>query len=285
MDARAVFRKWIGNPKDPEAPAPPDRRGRQGRHLQGTSAARYHDDVTAWLTFIEDTVRIGAWHAEPSHIKTWLDMEGGSPRSRARRVSAVGAFYAYARHFKHVLHNPVDPHLSGKAHLAPPGPRLTAPQVHLVHWGADRLDGAYAARDRLLVYLLLAGLRPRQITEFEVTGVIFEQQGMTGEVWQKGGGVRKRIAFPGEIREAVRTYLPQRTWRGPDSHKERGPLLVTYRGHRLDPRTTPSTILKAAVGHARNCPDPDAPELPERITPDMVALSPSPFTSLRELPG
>lgn len=275
MDARAVLKAWLSENN-------PDRRGREGRLLQGTSPDRYGDDVADWLDFIEDTVKIGAGHAEPSHIKTWLDMRGGAPRSRARRVSAIGAFYAYAVHFKHVLHNPVDPRLSGKAHLTPPGLRLNEAQMHLIRWGADQIDGDFAERDRLLIYLLLGGLRSRQTTEFELPGIAFEQAYMSAAVWQKGGGTR-RYAFPPEIRDAVRAYLPVRTWRGPDSSEERGPLLVTYRGHRLDSNTTPRTILKITLAHARACPDRDAPELPTRITPDTVALSPSPFNSLREL--
>jgi site-specific recombinase XerD len=285
MDPRAVLKDWIGDPGNPEAPAPRDRRGRRGGHLRGTSPERYAEHVADWIDFIEDIVKIGAWSAEPSHIKTWLDMKGGAPRVRALRVSAVGAFYAYAVHFKHALHNPVDPHLSGKAHLSAPTARLTEGQVHLVRWGADRLDDDFAERDRLLVYLLLAGLRSRQVCEANLDGIIFEQSGrMTATVWQRGGGLR-RYAFPDEVRHAVRTYLPVRTWRGPDSHEDRGPLLVTYRGHRLDPQTSPRTILKRAVDLARTCPDPDAPDLPARVTPDMVALSISPFSPLQAMPA
>lgn len=279
MDARAVFKEWIGDPGDPEAPVPPERRGRRGGFLRGTSPQRYAEHVSDWLDFIEDTVKIGAWHAEPSHIKTWLDMRGGAPRVRALRVSAVGSFYAYALHFRHVLHNPADPRLSGKAHLAAPAQRLTEGQMHLIRWGADRLDGDFAERDRLLVYLFLAGLRSRQVIELDVSGVYFEVGRMTADVWQRGGGL-KRIAFPDEVREQVRAYLPHRTWCGPDSHEDRGPLLVSNRGHRLDPQTSPRTILKQALTITRACPDPDAPELPERVSPDMVALSVSPFAPL-----
>lgn len=282
MDARTVYRQWIGNYRNPNAPAPPDRRGRRGRHLQGTSPERYGDDVADWLDFIEDQVPIGAWHAEPSHLKTWLDLRGGAPRSRARRVSAVGAFYAYAVLHKHVLYNPVDRRLSGKAHLTPPGPRLGEGQLHLIRWGADQLEGPRAERDRLLVYLLLAGLRSRQIVEFELPAVIFEQARMVGEIWQKGGGTRP-LVFPDEVRAAVKAYLPLRTFKGPHSSAEHGPLLVSNNGLRLDTDTTPRTTLRLALAHARACPDPDAPELPARVTPDMVALSPGPFTLLREL--
>lgn len=283
MDPRAVLKEWIGDPANPNAPVPRDRRGRRGGHLQGTSPERYAQDVADWIEFIEDVVKIGVWHAEPSHIKTWLDMKGGAPRSRARRVSAVGAFYAYAVHFKYALHNPVDPRLSGHAHLSPPTPRLSEGQMHLIQWGADQLDGDFAERDRLLTYLLLCDLRSRQVCEFDLHGMTFEQDGrMVAAVWQRGGGLQ-RYAFPSEVRDQVRAYLPVRTWRGPDSHEDRGPLLVTYRGKRLDPQTSLRTILKQVVDLARLCPDPDAPDLPARVTPDMVALSPSPFEPLREV--
>lgn len=285
MDAREVFRQWIGTPRDePDAPVPLDRLGRRGSRLGGTSPIRYQDAVADWLDFIEDQVPIGAWHAEPSHIKTWLDLRGGAARTRALRVSAVGAFYEHALRSKLALYNPADRRLSGKAHLAPAGPRLSEGQMHLIRWGVDQIEGRYAERDRLFLYLLMAGLRSRQICEFERPGVIFEQSGrMIGDVWQKGGGTR-RLVFPDEVRAAMKAYLPVRTWKGPHSTEEWGPLLVTYRGHRFDPETTPRTLLKPALVYARACPDPDVPDLPDRVTPDMVALSPSPFGPLKEIP-
>ncbi|MET7363163.1 hypothetical protein ABZS76_32665 [Streptomyces sp. NPDC005562] len=275
MDARTVMKTWLseGNP---------DRRGKEGRLLQGTSPERYGEIVEDWLTFIEDTVKIGAFKAQPSHVKTWLDSRGGAVRYRALRQSAVSAFYTYARHFGYVQHDPALVELRGRPQDEPEIPKLSEPQMHLLRWGADQIEGAFAERDRLFAYLQLGGLRSRSITEFELPGVIFEQHRMVGEVWQKGGGTR-RYAFPNELRAAARAYVPVRTWRPPGSYEERGPLLVTYRGHRLDPNTTPRTILKDVVARARACPDPDAPELPARITPDMVALSPSPFGPLERL--
>ncbi|MFE0472392.1 hypothetical protein ACFW2V_12330 [Streptomyces sp. NPDC058947] len=285
MDPRAALKEWIGDPGNPEAPIPRNRRGRRGGHLRGTSPERYAEHVADWIDFIEDTVKIGTWRAEPSHIKTWLDMRGSTPRVRALRVSAVGAFYEQARRRKIILHNPVDPRLSGKAHLGPPPPRLSEGQIHLIRWGADQLEGDFAERDRLLVYLLLSGLRSRQVCEINLDGVVFEQSGrMVAKVWQRGGGLA-RLTFPSEVGNAVRAYVPLRTWKGPDSHADRGPLLVSYRGHRLDSQTSPRELLKLAVERARACEDPDAPELPARVTPDMVALSVSPFAPLQKMPS
>lgn len=272
MDARTVLATWLDENN-------PDRRGKQGRLLQGTSPERYAEHVKAWLDFIEDTTAIGAWRAQPSHVVTWLDMQGGSVRTRALRVSAVGAFYAYAREKGCVQASPVHPKMGTGAWNAPRTEKLTDGQMELIRWGADRMEGDMATRDRLLVYLLLTGLRSRQIIELTVQDLVFEQHRLTADVWQKGGGTR-RLAFPAEIRNAVKEYLPVRTWRPPGSHEERGPLLVSTRGNQLDANTTPRAVLQQAVTAALACPDPGAPELPARVKPDMVALSPSPFGEL-----
>ncbi|MGW9067839.1 tyrosine-type recombinase/integrase [Streptomyces yangpuensis] len=272
VDSRAVLREWMDE-------ANPDRRGRQGRLLQGTSPERYEDDTAAWLQFIEETVRIGAWKATPSHIKTFLDMVGGAPRSRARRVSALSAFYAYAIHKGYARQNPAVAQLRGRPHDEPNLPQLAPGQMQLLLWAADRLDGPLAERDRLIVYLQLSGLLSRSITELNLAHLHFEQHRLTADVWRKGGGTRL-CALPDEVRAAIRAYLPVRRWVPPESYEESGPLLTTYRGKRLDSNVTPAAVLRQAVAIARNCPDPDAPELPVRVVPEIVRLSPSPFEAL-----
>jgi site-specific recombinase XerC len=267
MDARTVLATWLGEHN-------PDRRGKQGRLLQGTSPDRYGEHVTAWLDFIEDTVHIGAWQAQPHHVATWLDMKGGKLRTRALRVSAVGAFYTYAQHFGHVKASPVHPSMGTGAWNEPHTALLGDGEMGLLRWGADQL----AARDRLLVYLQLAGLRSRQIVELTLQDLHFEQGRTSADIWQKGGGTR-RYVLPREVVEVLRAYLPLRSWRPPDSYEERGPVLVSYRGKRLDSNVTPRTVLQQAVAAALAHPDTDTPELP-RIKPDMVALSPSPFGAL-----
>ncbi|MFH8483164.1 tyrosine-type recombinase/integrase [Streptomyces sp. NPDC018055] len=271
MDARTALNAWIDKDETPHAM----QRGRHGRLLQGTSPRRYRDDVLAWLAFM-DKVGLDALTATPSHVKTWLDSEGGAVRARARRVSALSAFYAYCRQVGIAADNPAVAQLRGRPQDEPGLPQLSPGQMHLLRWAADRLEGSYADRDRLLMYLMLARLRSRQITELGLEDLHFEQHRLTADVWQKGGGTRLQ-ELPDEVRDAVRNYLPVRTWKPPESHEDQGPLLLTYRGNGLDSNVTPSTILKATVVIARSCPDPDAPELPGRVTPDIVAHSPSPF--------
>ncbi|MCX4799663.1 site-specific integrase [Streptomyces sp. NBC_01242] len=276
MDARTALDAWIDKDRTPHE----NQRGREGRLLQGTSPRRYRDDVLAWLAFM-DKVGLDALRATPSHVKTWLDSEGGAVRARARRVSALSAYYAYCAQLGHAADNPAIAQLRGRPQDEPGLPQLTPGQMHLLRWGADQITGDMAARDRLFMYLMLAGLRSRQITELQLGNLHFEQQRLTCDLWQKGGGTR-RYAVSDEVRQAVRTYLPERTWRPPASHEETGPLLVTYRGNPLDPNTTPRTILHATIRHALACPDPEAPELTGRITPDIVAHSPSPFDPLEK---
>lgn len=272
MDARTVLAAWLDENN-------PDRRGKQGRLLQGTSPERYGEHVKDWIAFIEG-LKIGAWHARPSHFVTWLDARGGRARTRALRVSAVGAFYAYAQHFGHTKTTPVDPKMGTGAWSAPRTQKLTPGQMELLRWGADHLVGGFAERDRLFAYLQLGGLRSRQITEFDLRGLHYEQQRTTADIWQKGGGTR-RYVLPEEIVGAIHAYLPVRTFQPPRSYEHSGPLLLSYRGNQLDSNMTPREIWQRVLLAALTCEDPDAPELPARITPDMVALSPSPFGELQ----
>jgi site-specific recombinase XerD len=274
MDARTALDAWIDKDETPHE----NQRGRQGRLLQGTSPRRYRDDVLSWLAFM-DKVGLDALRAAPSHVKTWLDSQGGAVRARARRVSALSAFYAYCAQMGLAANNPAVAQLRGRPHDEPATPQLAPGQMHLLRWGADQLEGKTAERDRLLMYFMLAGLRSRQIIELTVQDLAFEQHRLTATVWQKGGGTR-RLAFPDEVRAAVQAYLPVRTHRPPESFEDQGPLLVSKWGNRLDANTTPRTILHTTVAAVLQCPDPDAPELPPGIKPDMVALSPSPFDEL-----
>lgn len=276
MNARTALEAWIDEDETPHE----NQRGSKGRLLQGTSPRRYRDDVLAWLAFM-DKVGLDALRATPSHVKTWLDAQGGAVRARARRVSALSAYYAYAMQMGHARANPAVAQLRGRPQDEPNLPQLAPGQMHLIRWGADQHTGPTAARDRLLMYLMLAGLRSRQITELRLADLHFEQHRLSCDIWQKGGGTR-RYAVPDEIRQAVRTYQPERTWRPPASHEESGPLLTTYRGNPLDANVTPAAILRATLALARHCPDPDAPELTGRITPDIVAHSPSPFDPLEK---
>lgn len=265
MDARTALAEWLAEDN-------PDRRGKQGRLLQGTSPAGYRHDVTDWLDFLE-RIGIDAWNTNGSHIRTWLDADPTrvAVRSRARAVSALAAFYTYAMHFGHCPYNPAHPALRGRPHEQPGLALLSAEQTLAVQAAADALTTPTAGRDRLMIYLMLAGLRPRQIIELNVHGLHFEQHRMTAEVWQKGGGSRLQ-ELPAPIPDLVQGYLVERVHEGPHSYADRGPLLTSYRGMRLDPNVTPRTVLRGAVIASRACA---AAGVPRDLKPDALAHSPN----------
>ncbi|MFF7198246.1 tyrosine-type recombinase/integrase [Streptomyces sp. NPDC008079] len=265
MDPRTALEQWL-------ADGNPDRRGATGRVLADKSTDGYENDVTSWLDFL-DLVRINAWEADGSHVKTWLDSTGHAVRSRARHVSALSAFYAYAQHFGYCGHSPAYAALRGRPQDEPGLDLLTAAQTAAVRAAADALTTPTAARDRLMIYLMLAQLRPRQITELGLSDLHFEQHRLTADVWQKGGGTRL-TELPAAVTRVLTVYLPHRVFRPPHSHEASGPVLTTYRGNALDPNITPRTVLRAAVIASPAC---TAARVPRDLKPDALAHSPSPL--------
>lgn len=265
MDPRTALDQWLADNN-------PDRRGKQGRLLQGTTPDGYRDDVTSWLDFL-DLVRIDAWQASGSHVRTWLDSTGHSVRSRARHVSALSAFYAYGQHFGYCDSSPAHPALRGRPHEEPGLDLLSLQQTAAVREAADGLATPSHRRDRLMIYLMLAGLRPRQITELDIRGLHFEQHRLTADVWQKGGGTRL-TELPAAVAPVLTAHLETRAVSAPRTFEDRGPVLTSYRGQQLDTEHTPRTVLRGAVIGSAACREA---RVPRDLKPDALAHSPSPL--------
>ncbi|GGU44865.1 hypothetical protein GCM10010289_76860 [Streptomyces violascens] len=263
-------------------------RGKQGRALQGTSPVRYRADVTDWLQFIEGATGIGAWNAREAHVETWVSARlrptrtstaprpNSSPHNRTRRLSALSAFYTYAEqagHIDSVPFNLLALRTTDLPRTAPLSPRETL----YVCIAADDLlpgeqhhgdGGASPHRDRLIAYLMLDGLRPRQITALDLEDLNPTTHTAT-VLAPKGDGTEHRTLAL-EVWGAIDGYLPHRKPGHDDGHE---PLLTSRAGKRLDSNQTPTTVLRRILGHV-----PDDFPLPDRVTPDRIALSPSPFT-------
>ncbi|WP_329468737.1 tyrosine-type recombinase/integrase [Streptomyces sp. NBC_01431] len=262
--------------------------GKQGRALQGTSPVRYRTDVESWLRFIESATGIGAFNAVEAHVETWLSARhhptraagtprpNRSPHNRDRRLSALSAFYNYAVNAGHIDTVPLNLAMLRTTEL----PRTTplTPREALYVWiAADDLlpgeqhhgaGGATPHRDRLMAYLMLDGLRPRQITALDLEDL--NPTTHTAKILvAKGDGTRQRTLSL-EVWGALDGYLPHRKPGRDNGHE---PLLTSRAGKRLDSNQTPTTVLKRVLGHV----PADFP-LPDRVTPDHIALSPSPFT-------
>lgn len=271
-DPYGVMEEWLANG-----------RGRQDRTFAGTTPARYREDVTAWLDFIEDTLKIGAWKASEAHIQTWSDFASNmrrardrsrpSAHSRMRRLSALSSFYDYASKTGRIAEMPFNPARLRTTELprtAPLDRRQTmaiAALAQLHTRGSKR----HARRDKVLIYAMLDGFRPRQIVGINLDSVplLDGRPPQIRTLFPKGEGVRVyRISR--ELEHAIRDYLPHRVTSPTTDETE--PLLTSRSGARLDPHVTPGAALRAVRAAG------DDHLLPERVTPDQIALSPTPFT-------
>ncbi|MEW2553663.1 hypothetical protein AB0957_18250 [Streptomyces zhihengii] len=218
-----------------------------------------------WLPFIAELV----WEATPFHIDAWLNQWNGSVRSRSRRRSAVHSFYEHARAQGIVPGNPTRPIRNGVTTDLPGRVKLTRRQSGMLRSAADRHA---TPRDRLLIYLLLAGLRPFQAVGLHLDTTYREQARWTSKVPLKGGGT-EMWEWPAECADALQDYTPaKRIWKHPHSAHETGPLLTSRNGRAIDAENTPRRIVREiAALH------PGLTDLGPQLTADGVALSLSPF--------
>jgi len=272
-DPYAVMEEWLTE----------HQRGRQDRAFQGTTPARYREDVTAWLDFIEDAMGIGAWNASEAHVQTWADFAThsrrardrlkGSAHSRMRRLSALSSFYDYAVRTGRLDEMPFDPARLRTTDL-PRTPALDRRQTIAIAFLA-RLHAASGARhghrDKTLVYAMLDGFRPRQIVGLNLDSIplLDNRPPQVRAPFPKGEGV-KVYRISRELERAIRAYLPHRVPSPTDDPTE--PLITSRSGARLDPHVTPAAALRAVLAAGDNR------LLPDRVTPDQIALSPTPFT-------
>ncbi|MEU6932805.1 hypothetical protein AB0A05_27025 [Streptomyces sp. NPDC046374] len=221
-----------------------------------------------WIQFIGDLI----WEATPFHVDAWLNQwPAAAIRSRSRRRSSLFSFYEHAVREGIVPGNPVRPIRPGVSPGLPGRVKLTRRQAGMLRSAADR----YAdPRDRLLIYLLLAKLRPFQATGIWLERTFPEQHRVVSRIPVKGGGYAPEPwEWPAECVEALDAYVPDfRIVRPPYSSKEQGPLFTSRNGRQLDADKMPRVIVRQiAEMHV------GLTEIAPRLTADGVALGPSPF--------
>ncbi|WP_141753575.1 hypothetical protein [Streptomyces agglomeratus] len=213
------------------------------------------------------------------HVDAWLNQwKDGAPRSRARRRYALFSFYEHAVREGVVPGNPVRAIRPGVSSEMPGRPKLTRRQSGMMRSAADR----YAdPRDRLLIYLLLAGLRPFQATGLYLDRTYREQHRVTSRLPVKGGGFDKDPwPWSAECVEALDGYVSDfRAHRQPHSTRTEGPLVTSWNGRALTADTEPRrSVRRIAELH------PGLVEIAPRLTADGVALSLSPLEDEEEEP-
>jgi len=166
-----------------------------------------------------------------------------SPRSIARHLSTLRAFFRWACREGHLARSPAK---------GLPAPRVgrTLPRAMTLADTETLLDapeeGAFPERDRALFELLYAaGLRVSEAAGLDLEDVDFHAR--LARVFGKGGKERI-VPFGEQAEEALRAYLPARSARRRrfESPGEGEPLFVNARGGRLTTRSM-ARLLKSRL--------------------------------------
>ncbi|MFF2143686.1 hypothetical protein [Kitasatospora sp. NPDC058190] len=282
--------------------------GKHGRALQGTTPTRYEADVRDRLYFTEETTGIGAWNANESTASTWAyapalrppnpDRPSRRPLARrvslhnpARRLAALAAFYAYAAGAGHIPEPPFNASALRPAPTAlPRAAPLTLEQAAALQYAADDIlpgrhrRGPYDTaphRDRLLVHLLLDGLRPRQAVGIDLEDLHEEDphrriRTLTCPAPKGDGTITHQPSR--EVWQAIADYLPHRVdGRAPDTGR-RPPCSPAATAGAWTPTPCPDASSRPSPHGCRNSSSNRTPSPPTAWPwpPPSSSTTPSP---------
>ena len=214
------------------------------------SRAAYRRDIDLWLRFCQGSGLDPLGPPQRTHIAAWLamlaDVRSEAPATRARRLSAVSAWYQWLRVAGRVARNPAD---ELKPELRPQWPRestlpsLTRDQAAELLAAADTFTGR-AGPERaaaIVAVLLYGGVRVSELTAATVDQ-LGHSRGHRALLGLLGKGGRARdVVLPAPAATRVDAYLASRSDlaadRLPARHGERTPprpLIATATGRPLD---------------------------------------------------
>lgn len=208
----------------------------------------YRRDLDVWFAWC-DTQGVDVMAARRAHVDVWARAGAGytdpKPRSLARRLAAVSAWYGWLIAEELAGHNPA-------AHTRRPRiDRLETPTRGLDHDEAKAMltmsRHGMPKRDGLIVgFGLLLGFRRSAIKGLDVTDLGYDRGHRTVTYTAKGGAVRT-VPIPPVLAGQIDDYLNGRTT---------GPLLVTDTGNRVSDTTIWRTVTRCAV--LAGLPDPES---------------------------
>jgi integrase/recombinase XerD len=204
-----------------------------GQYKSSETRSAYRRDLGQWLDWMLTCDR-APLEATPGDVNGWiaqLRQFGLAESSIARKVSAVGSYFTWAREEGLTTANPM------------PARRPTADQSAGPTLGLDRdvaqrvlaVAGRQDPRTRALVTLLAyTGMRVSEATGLDV-GDLQEERGhrvlrVTGK-----GNKRRNVPASASVVAALRDYIGDRT---------DGPIFVTKTGARLDRREAYRIIVR-----------------------------------------
>lgn len=279
-DALGLDRGWVQRlgavgaalERDPAVPA--------GRRPPPTRVGRYRD--YAWLRWC-DRNRIHPLQAGSADVKRWqleLDAAGMPKSTRAHRLAAVGALYAYLAEHGAVT---VDPTRFNRSRLGLGAHRDTSPTVVLTPGQVDLLLRAAATPRRgvhpvmrlravALVALLTLGVRVGELTGLRRADLHTTRGRRALRITGKGRKVRV-VYLSGLAADALDEYLAERDrWSRASVPAPAGrvsasstPLIATRDGGPVDPRDVWS-LLRRLVRSA----GPALAEVADRLGPHVL---------------
>ena len=202
----------------------------------GHTRRAYATDLAEWFAFCK-TMNVDQLAASRAHVDTWArtlaEMDGRTPATVARKLTAVSGFYRYAVNEDIIGRNPV---------AAVRRPRVGS-DTQSTGLDRDELASLIAAarndgpRSHALVLLLaLNGLRISEALEADASDLDTERGHRVLRITRKGGK-RSTVPLAPRTAEAIDTYLEARS---------SGPLFSTSSGSRLDQPAVWRTLRRLA---------------------------------------
>ena len=202
----------------------------------GHTRRAYATDLAEWFAFCK-TMNVDQLAASRAHVDTWArtlaEMDGRTPATVARKLTAVSGFYRYAVNEDIIGRNPV---------AAVRRPRVGS-DTQSTGLDRDELASLIAAarndgpRSHALVLLLaLNGLRISEALEADASDLDTDRGHRVLRITRKGGK-RSTVPLAPRTAEAIDTYLEARS---------SGPLFSTSSGSRLDQPAVWRTLRRLA---------------------------------------
>lgn len=203
-------------------------------HLAAMRSAHTAKSYAADLAQLSSSLG-GQMDLTPPKLRAYLRQYGGSPVTRARKLSALRSFVRFLREAGRIEGDPTEA-------LEAPFRRKRLPKALSQHQAEAMLDqqphSAAPERDRALLELMYAaGLRAAEVVAVNLGDLDLPR----GQVHVRGKGNKERMALFGEpARQAIEAYLPKRGSTDPA-------LFVGPQGKRLTTRTVQNVVKRWAV--------------------------------------
>jgi site-specific recombinase XerD len=196
----------------------------------------YASDLGIWFAFC-DTVGVDPLSANRAHVDAWArklaEIDGRSPATVARKLSAVSGFYRYALNEDVIARNPVGAVRRPKVGSDTQSTGLDRGELAALIAAARNDDPRTHA---LVLLLALNGLRVAEALGADASDLDSERGHRVLRITRKGGK-RSTIPLAPRTAEAIDVYLEGRT---------SGPLFSTSSGSRLDQPAVWRTLRRLA---------------------------------------